>query len=900
MEEPYIIYVDPPKSKKPLGKRILKKLLVSSGIALGLLLLTSIIIAAFFEDEIGAKLLSEINKEITTELKVEDFSLSLLSGFPDVSANLENVSLEDNQKGNLIEAGKITFKIGFFSLFSSNIKVKSVKISDGALFIKRDRKGRVNYDILKKGETAKAAVSEASALGISIEEASFKDVELIYVDEKLKQEVSVLLDNAVISGEFSAKQFTLSSFAEMESQFFDIENERYLVGKRIVYDANLNVDLEKGRYVFEKVEIGVAANHFNLTGFVESKGVDSNFDLKIKGDDGNIESVIGFLPEDYQAYLKDFKSSGAFSFLTTIKGKLNNKETPAINARFGLADGSISSEKLGSSLKDVTFTARFTNGKEKGNKSSVFDISDFTGNFNRRPVNAKLSVSNFDDPRIDFLLNGSLPFASVYGLLDQPMITAGTGSIDIQDLKLQGRYKDMISTSRIGRVETSGAIEFNNAGLTVNGQEVIIDKGALVIKDNSLLLSDMKIEGPDTEINLEGKFLNFIPVLFADSINSQKAELRFEANLNAPEIDFDQLINMTESPVKEGQVAKVVFDSIQVAHTLKWAYYTNFLKGTFKTTIDHFNYNKIEGEEFNGTFDFDHNKLTVEGNTKAMEGQFIIDGKAFFEEKPYVKAKIIADKINVKEFFRQTENFGQDVVESDHIKGKMDAMLTVDAYWDEEGNYENKKLRVLGDMSIKDGELVGFKMLYDFAEIIKIKDLRAIKFTNMRNWFEVRNEKIYIPAMFIQNNALNMTITGEHGFDNKIDYGIKVNGGQVLFSKFKKYNPNRPPQPSKKKGWFNIYYRIYGEVTNYEIVNDKRFVSKKFTLSESRKRDIQEGLKLAFGNKIDLYYQPSDWNDQDNIPEYQDEEAGEEEFLDFEVGGGEEEEELMWKEDNRG
>ncbi|MFT7606577.1 MAG: hypothetical protein ACI8VT_004180, partial [Saprospiraceae bacterium] len=166
--------------------------------------------------------------------------------------------------------------------------------------------------------------------------------------------------------------------------------------------------------------------------------------------------------------------------------------------------------------------------------------------------------------------------------------------------------------------------------------------------------------------------------------------------------------------------------------------------------------------------------------------------------------------------------------------------------------------------------------------------------------FEVRNEKIYIPAMFIQNNALNMTITGEHGFDNKIDYGIKVNGGQVLFSKFKKYNPNRPPQPSKKKGWFNIYYRIYGEVTNYEIVNDKRFVSKKFTLSESRKRDIQEGLKLAFGNKIDLYYQPSDWNDQDNIPEYQDEEAGEEEFLDFEVGGGEEEEELIWKEDNRG
>ena len=142
MDEPYIIYADPPKQKKPVRNRFLKKLLAVLSIGFGLLLITSLIIAAFFEDEIGAKLISEINKEITTELKVEDFNLSLLSGFPDVSANLGNVTLTDNQKGNLIEAKRISFKIGLFSLFSSNIKVKSVKISDGVIYVKRDRKGR--------------------------------------------------------------------------------------------------------------------------------------------------------------------------------------------------------------------------------------------------------------------------------------------------------------------------------------------------------------------------------------------------------------------------------------------------------------------------------------------------------------------------------------------------------------------------------------------------------------------------------------------------------------------------------------------------------------------------------------------------------------------------------------
>ncbi len=898
MEEPYIIYVDPPKEKKPRKKRFLKKIIVSASVAFGLLFLTSVIIAAFFEDEIGEKLISEINKSIKTELIVEDFNLSLLSGFPNVSANLGDVSLKDNMKGNLIEAKEISFEIGFFSLFGSNIKVKSVTISDGALYVKRDRKGRVNYNILKKGETKKAAASTPSNLGISIEEAKFRDVELIYIDKKSKQEIVALLDNAVVSGEFSASQFTLSSFAEIKSRFIDIKNQRYLVGERLIYDADLDIDLEKGRYELKNVELGIASNHFKLTGFIESKGPESNFDLKIKGEDGNIESVVGFLPEEYQSYLKGFKSKGAFSFLTTIKGKLNSKESPAINAKFGLVDGSISSKKLGSGLKDVTFTAKFTNGLARLNKSSVFEISDFQGYFNRNQISSKLKVVNFDSPQIDFSLDGNLPLAAVYGLFNQAAITDGSGKIEIRDLKLKGRYKDMIRNSRIGRVKTSGSIEFDDAGLTINGEEVVIDKGALVIRDNSLMLENVKIEGPDTEINLEGKFLNFIPVLFADSINSQKAELRFDATLDAPKIDFDQLIELTEIPVKEGQVTKAVFDSIQVAHTQKWKFYTNFLKGTFKTNIEAFNYKEIEGVDFDGTFNFDNNELVIKGSTEAMEGTFNIDGHAFFEEKPYLKAMLIADQVNVKEFFRQGENFGQHVVEHKHLKGKMDAKLVVDAYWDEEGNYESKKLRVLGDLAIKDGELEDFKMLYDFADFIKIKDLRRIKFTNMRNWLEIRDEKIYIPAMFIQSNALNMTISGEHGFDNKIDYGIKVNGGQVLFSKFKKYNPNRPPQPSKKKGWFNIYYRIFGDVVDYDIKNDKRYVKKKFTLSESRKRDIQAGLKKAFGNKIDLYDEPSDWNDDDNIPEYQDGEGGEDEFLDFEVGGeGGEEDELMWEEE---
>ena len=69
-------------------------------------------------------------------------------------------------------------------------------------------------------------------------------------------------------------------------------------------------------------------------------------------------------------------------------------------------------------------------------------------------------------------------------------------------------------------------------------------------------------------------------------------------------------------------------------------------------------------------------------------------------------------------------------------------------------------------------------------------------------------------------------------------YSVKID-----ISKFKKYNPNKEPQPAKKDGWFNMYYRIYCTTSKYHFESDKRIVKKRFALSENRKRDIQSATR---------------------------------------------------------
>ena len=136
--------------------------------------------------------------------------------------------------------------------------------------------------------------------------------------------------------------------------------------------------------------------------------------------------------------------------------------------------------------------------------------------------------------------------------------------------------------------------------------------------------------------------------------------------------------------------------------------------------------------------------------------------------------------------------------------------------------------------------------------------------------------------MFIQSNALNLIINGEHTFDNQIKYNLKVNAGQVLTNRLKRHDPNLQPLRARKAGFFNLYYTIFGDLEKYDIQSSKRQIKKEFDISSMRKRDLRIALEEEFGH-IKLVEEPVEWRD---IPEYEDEvpaDPDNEEFLDFEL-----------------
>lgn len=825
-----------------------KKILLWSSVTLLILVLASIALSSIFKKEIGEAIISEVNKSLKTELTVGDIDLAIFRHFPNATAKLLDVAIKDSRGKTLLEAKSIGFQFGLMSLFKEKKQVRNVLIEDGALFISFDRKGKGNFDIVKSNPEA----TDSDDVAIALNEAVLKRIELIYEDRQTNNEAVFILDDAVFSGEFSSTNFELESMAKLTSRFIDLGEYRYLVGKDLGYVAKLFINTEKGFYDFKKLDIAVDNNVFKVDGFIDSQKGGRDFDMKMTCDQGDIGSIIQLLPSQYLEPLYDFTGKGKFLFETTIKGRQNAKESPAINTKMVLKDGRISSPRLTNDLKEVSFSSIFSNGAGRSGKSSIFQIKDFKGFFNRELIELYLNIKNAEDPYVHFNCNGAVPMKAIYRLFDNPNISNGRGEIEINNFKLKGKLSDMESMSTIDRVDATGSFDFDDATLYFKDEKMIFDRGSLVLNDNDLEIKDFKLEGAGSEIAINGHFENLLPVLFADSLNSKNAELKFRATLKAEELDGDRLVALATITEEQKEETEAIVDSLQIEQGNSREFLANFLKGTFEADIENFNYGKIEGEDFKGKIIFDNTELTIRGETQAMDGLFDLDGKLYLEKEPHLIANIAANEVDVYEFFYQTENFGQDFLRSEHVSGRLNSRMIINSFWDEKGEFLTDDLIVLAGVGIQNGELKKFEMLEEFSDYIHLSDLQRIKFVDAENWIKVVNSTVYLPTMFIQSNALNLTIAGIHNFEQDIDYNLKVNAGQVLMNRLKPHNSKLKPQATKKKGWFNVYYNIAGNLDgDYDFKIAKRKVKADFEKSERLKKSVKRELGRKFDD-IDL------------------------------------------------
>ena len=452
--------------------------------------------------------------------------------------------------------------------------------------------------------------------------------------------------------------------------------------------------------------------------------------------------------------------------------------------------------------------------------------------------------------------------------------------------------KGALSESETPRIElesilTEGRVRFpSDAGIMKNIlADVKYDSGDKASSKNSFLMLNLRegsfqgknvkadirvtnLAHPVVDANLKGHFASGLLNLVVDSSSWYFQEGSIQtSNYTIKQLPVKNLNAKTFIEHSFGQLE---------AKDLQFTYHHDRIRikngnieldidGAMQVVMDEFVWNNAIGEDIKGEIDFSGSTVDFDMSGRHSKGHIeakgIING---FGNRPVLDAQWTAKNIDITALLSSFENFGQSFITSSNLDGNANVWSHSIIPYDANGNIRKKEIYIRTAIDIKNGRLKNLKTLEDFGKYIHLDDLRDIRFSEMRNYMKIENEQIYLPVMFIQSSAINLSVNGVHSFDHKILYHFKINAGQAATDKLKKSDPFKRLKKARKSGWINFYYVIDGTVENPEYEQSRDAVISSFEQSSSLKVDLRNDLVRRFGHDI-YWLEPNEWED---IPEY--------------------------------
>jgi hypothetical protein len=231
-------------------------------------------------------------------------------------------------------------------------------------------------------------------------------------------------------------------------------------------------------------------------------------------------------------------------------------------------------------------------------------------------------------------------------------------------------------------------------------------------------------------------------------------------------------------------------------------------------------------------------KISADGSLKKNNGnQYRIRGNARLSG------------VDIRKMFHDLHNFGQNSLVEGNLKGYLDADLYYTSLLSEDLAIDLNSVYALGQLIIESGELIEYTPIYELGRYLDIEELKHIRFSELRNLIEIRNQTIVIPEMVIQSSSVNLSLYGTHTFDNSIDYHINLLLSEVLARKGKKDRQEEfGPVIDDGLGKTRLFILMTGTADDPKFMYDKASLKEKLSKDlQQEKEEIKKVLKDEFG-----------------------------------------------------
>lgn len=758
--------------------KYLKYIFKGFGVLLAVLLLLYVVVFTYVsinKKKIIRQVTELVGKKLNGNVKIGSVELSFFRHFPQTLVLIHGVSITDTlyqlHHHVFFEADEVFARLSIVRLLSKQAPVNGIRIDRGNFYVYTDTSGYTNAYLLNpKKDSAAAGRSNGKN---ELKSFVLHNVRIVIDDRKKNKLHDVVvndLDMKLDDRDSTSFFFKTKTNIFVHSLAFNLDRGSFIKEKTFEGNFEVRYDKKIKQLQFDSIDIKLADHPFNLTGRFDLVGPLPQFMLRIHTK--NIKYAFGksLVTPKIDSALSIVDVDKPLDLDVNLAGPLKGGD-PVINIKWQTKGVLLVTPFL--DFENASFTGFYTNevvaGLPRKDPNSKIVFKNFVATWEGLPITSdSIEILNLYQPLLSCNLKSNFPLTTLNDIIGSNSIQlkAGDGAVNIT-------YKGPIEKNNNTNSFVNGVISFKNGLVLYAPRDIELKNvnGRLVFKSSDVFIENLQCVVLNNKVVMDGQARNLLTL-----INTEPNKVIIDWNIYSPSLNlgaFTFLLKARKKVTAGGnskrKLAKVatkidqVLDEGRLHVSLKAAQLV---------------YKKFHASNVNADVSLLPDSYLI--NNVSMDhagGHMGLNGSLITQRSNYHEAKlnVAMDNVDVSEVFDAFDNFGQDGITSQNLDGKLTAKINASLGVDDGGKVFPASLQSVVDFSLKNGTLKNYepvKKLQNF--LFKNRDFENIRFAELKDRLEVRNQEVKINRMEIESNVMSMFVEGTYSNKGTTDMSIQV------------------------------------------------------------------------------------------------------------------------------
>jgi len=783
-------------------------------IVLIVLIALVILIPIIFKGKIIEMAQDEANNNLNAKVEFADLKVSLIKNFPNISAEVEDlniVGIDTFQFDTLVSFKRFKATLDLMSVISGNeIKVKKILLDKPDINIIVLEDGTANYDIAVEDTTSvEQDIPEEegdSNFKLSLDKFEIYEANIIYDDRE--GDIYAFLENMnfTLKGDMTEDITNLDLLLNADSVTVKSEGVKYLNKVKMMFDSEINADLENSVYTFKENNLHLNEIKLGFDGFVEMPNEDITMDITFKTKEAKFKDALSMVPAIYMTDFEGVETSGEFKFDGYVKGTYNDSIMPAYGINLLIKNGYFKYPELPSSVKSIFIDVK-VDAKEGSGDDMTIDLKTASLTMAENPVKMHAFINmTAADVSMDGNLKGKIDLDKIKDIvpLDD---TELSGLIDA-DLSFKGNLSD-IENENYEKFDAKGQLILEKIKADMTDMPVVnIKKAKMNFSPQYVDLKKFDATIGKSDLQLNGRIDNLISYVFNDEL------LTGSFNFTSDLLDLNELMSYgsedtsaEESVPEEDNSETSESDVIEIPGNLDF---------TLNSSIKKVLYEKLSITNIAGLIIIRDSKLDMKQlQMDMLGGKMNLSGSydAKDPNNPATDLSMNISKFNIPQVFEAFELIKQYVPIAENCTGDISANISLSSILNSDMIPDFSTLNSTGNLNSSNISVTNNKLMSSLADKTKQSKFKSPKIKDFLVSYIIDDGNLTIKPSTFKIAGTDVSFGGVQKLDRSLDFDLGLKLPESIVGGLVK---NFPIGNAKKD--VDVTAKIGGTVTDPKII----------------------------------------------------------------------------------